>query len=290
MEAQELLKKVRKIEIKTRGLSKNLFSGAYHTVFKGRGMTFSEVREYSPGDDVRHIDWNVTARSGIPHVKVFEEERELTLMLMIDISHSTHFGSNVQLKSEWIAEIAAVLAFAATQNHDKVGLLLYSDKVHLFIPPRKGRHNILRIIREIINAKTESSSTQLRTPLEYFNGNMHKRSICFIISDFYSDLPEISLKLVARKHDLIALHITDPLELNMKSSGLVNCRDAESGQELLVDFSSPGNRNRYKISQEQRAASLQSTLEKFQVSYLPVNTDDSYLQTLLKFFKSRSKR
>ena len=199
MDTQDILKKVRKLEIKTKGLSKHLFSGAYHSVFKGRGMSFSEVREYALGDDVRHIDWNVTARSGQTHIKVYEEERELTLMLAIDISSSMRFGSIIQRKMDWITEIAAVPSFSATQNHDKVGLLLFSDKIDLFIPPKKGKQHILRIIRELLVDRQVGKTTNFQAPLSYLNSVITKRSICFVISDFYDPLPETTLKILCKK-------------------------------------------------------------------------------------------
>ncbi|HRH99504.1 MAG TPA: DUF58 domain-containing protein [Saprospiraceae bacterium] len=290
MDAQELLKKVRKIEIKTKGISRHLFTGAYHSVFKGRGMTFSEVREYTPGDDVRHIDWNVTARTGLPFVKVYEEERELTLMLIVDISSSTLFGSNEQLKSEWIAEIAAVLAFSATQNNDKVGLILFDSQVRLYIPPKKGRQHILRIIREILGAEYRQVETALQPALEYFSGTMNKRSICFILSDFYTHIPETTLRLVSKKHELTCIVPFDPIEKNLKGSGVLALRNPETNDEFLVDLSNKNQLEVWHKNEKSRLTSLQTIFSKANVSYLSLTTGEEYIKNLLSYFKSKGKR
>jgi uncharacterized protein (DUF58 family) len=229
MDTRELLKKVRKIEIKTKGLSKHLFSGEYHSAFKGRGMSFSEVREYQYGDDVRSIDWNVTARTGNPHIKIFEEERELTLMLLVDVSPSCFFGTIDQFKHEVITEICAVLAFSATQNNDKVGLLLFSDDVELYIPPKKGRSHILRIIRELIHHEPQGKQTNLAIPLRYLNNVIKKRSIAFVLSDFITNGYDEALRIAAKRHDVIGVMVYDRHEKELPDAGLLDVRDRESG-------------------------------------------------------------
>ena len=290
MDTQEILKKVRKLEIKTKGLSKHLFSGAYHSVFKGRGMSFSEVREYALGDDVRHIDWNVTARSGQTHIKVYEEERELTLMLAIDISSSMRFGSIIQRKIDWITEIAAVLSFSATQNHDKVGLLLFSDKIDLFIPPKKGKQHILRIIRELLVDRQVGKTTNFQAPLSYLNSVITKRSICFVISDFYDPLPETTLKILCKKHDVIGIQILDPLEKEMKDCGLLSVVDLENGQEAIIDTSDINYRTKLKDSTLNKMASTKQSFLKSNAEFLNIDDLPNYIKSLLRFFKMRQKR
>jgi len=289
MEVQELLKKVRQIEIKTKGLSRQIFSGAYHSVFKGRGMSFSEVREYVPGDDVRHIDWNVTARAGQTFVKVYEEERELTLMLMIDVSKSTYFGSTEQSKAAWITEIAAVLAFSATQNQDKVGLILFSDQVHLYIPPKKGRQHILRIIREIVVPRDQKTASNLDVPLQYLNGVLHKRCICFLLSDFQLSIPETTLRIVAKKHDVIGIQILDPLEIQLKEVGLIHLVDAESGARISVDTSDREWLRSHEQTQREHQSKTKSSFVRSKADFLAIDIRNSYISTLLQFFKRRSK-
>ncbi len=290
MDTQEILKKVRKLEIKTKGLSKHLFSGAYHSVFKGRGMSFSEVREYALGDDVRHIDWNVTARSGQTHIKVYEEERELTLMLAIDISSSMRFGSIIQRKMDWITEIAAVLSFSATQNHDKVGLLLFSDKIDLFIPPKKGKQHILRIIRELLVDRQVGKTTNFQAPLSYLNSVITKRSICFVISDFYDPLPETTLKILCKKHDVIGIQILDPLEKEMKDCGLLSVVDLENGHEAIIDTSDINYRTKLKDSTLNKMASSKQSFLKSNAEFLNIDDLPNYIKSLLRFFKMRQKR
>ena len=290
MDTQEILKKVRKLEIKTKGLSKHLFSGAYHSVFKGRGMSFSEVREYALGDDVRHIDWNVTARSGQTHIKVYEEERELTLMLAIDISSSMRFGSIIQRKMDWITEIAAVLSFSATQNHDKVGLLLFSDKIDLFIPPKKGKQHILRIIRELLVDRQVGKTTNFQAPLSYLNSVITKRSICFVISDFYDPLPETTLKILCKKHDVIGIQILDPLEKEMKDCGLLSVVDLENGHEAIIDTSDINYRSKLKDSILNKMASSKQSFLKSNAEFLNIDDLPNYIKSLLRFFKMRQKR
>ncbi|MEM9928716.1 MAG: DUF58 domain-containing protein, partial [Bacteroidota bacterium] len=245
METTELLKRVRRIEIKTKGLSRQIFSGEYQSAFKGRGMSFSEVRNYQYGDDVRNIDWNVTARSNEPYVKVFEEERELTVMLLVDISKSSFFGTTKQLKNELITEICAVLAFSATNNNDKVGLLLFSDKIEKFLPPKKGRGHILRIIRELLDTRPTGAGTDIGMALTYFTNMVKKRSICFLLSDFLADGYEQPLRLAARRHDVIGMHLYDPRERELPAVGLIHARDAETGKIEWIDTDSRRVRKHY---------------------------------------------
>lgn len=287
MDTQEILKKVRQIEIKTKGLSRHLFSGAYHSSFKGRGMSFSEVREYQYGDDIRHIDWNVTARSGQTQVKVFEEERELTLMLLIDISRSTLFGSMEQNKREWMIEIAAVLAFSATQNHDKTGMILFSDRIHLYIPPKKGKQHILRMIRELLVRRTDAGKTRFDLPLQYLDSVQSKRTICFLLSDFHDPVPEASLKIVGRRHDVIGLQILDPLEKIMPPAGLLQLRDAESTRELMIDSSDIRWMKQYAETQRSQTQQLRQFFNRANADFLQLDLDESYIKVLLNFFKKR---
>ncbi|NOT38263.1 MAG: DUF58 domain-containing protein [Saprospiraceae bacterium] len=289
MQEQALLSKVRRIEIKTKGLSRHLFSGAYHSVFKGRGMSFSEVREYSYGDDVRHIDWNVTARSEQAYVKVFEEERELSLMLVIDISNSTYFGSVEQSKSERIAELASILAFSASQNQDKVGLLLFSHKVHLYIPPKKGRQHILRIIREILVDRTDRGETNLQLALEYLRGTLKKRSICFILSDFLCSLPESHIKFIARRHDLISMQILDPLEELIPDVGILPVKDSESNSYKLIDTSDKELNKEIQSSYHKNIQNTRQTFLRANAEYIYLDVKSSYIKVLLQFFKSRKR-
>lgn len=287
MDTQEILKKVRQIEIKTKGLSHHLFSGAYHSTFKGRGMSFSEVREYQMGDDIRHIDWNVTARTGQTQVKVFEEERELTLMLLVDISRSMLFGSMAQNKLQWMIEIAAVLAFSAAQNHDKVGMILFSDKIHLYIPPKKGRQHILRMIRELLVTLPDAGQTRFDLPLQYLDRVQTKKTICFLLSDFHDPIPESTLKIVSRRHDVIGIQVLDPLEKELKDVGLIQLKDAESPQEILVDTSDRKWMNKYSESQKKYFLQIRQLFSRANADFLPLDLDDSYIKVLLNFFKKR---
>ncbi len=289
METSELLKKVRKIEIKTKGLSRHLFSGEYHSVFKGRGMSFSEVRSYQYGDDVRNIDWNVTARTGDPHIKIFEEERELTMMLLIDVSRSVYYGSGEQTKVEFITELAAVLAFAAIQNNDKVGLIMYSDHVEKYIPAKKGKKHILRIIREMINFEPKAVATDMAVALQYLNNVIKKRCICFLLSDFIADDYEKPLRLVARRHDLIAIKVFDPAEQLLPQAGLVRVRDAESGKIMVVDTSSEEFRAAYQKRFESIKDSFKTLFKKNGVDTIALDVTKSYIKVLLQFFKQRQK-
>lgn len=284
---QDIFKKVRKIEIKTRGLSQQIFSGQYHSAFKGRGMAFSEVREYQYGDDVRNIDWNVTARFNHPFIKIFEEERELTVMLLIDVSGSNDFGSKQQLKKITAAEIAAVLAFSAIQNNDKVGVIFFSDQIEKFIPPKKGTSHILRIIREVISFKPQHRSTDLGEALRFLTSAIKKRSTAFVISDFICDNFEQPMKIAARKHDLISLRITDKREDEIPPIGLVKFADAESGKEIWVDTSREDARKRYKYWIKKKTEQLESIFVKCGVDNTLIYTDEDYVKPLMKLFKKR---
>jgi len=288
LETSELLKKVRKIEIKTKGLSKHIFSGEYHSAFKGRGMSFSEVRDYQFGDDVRNIDWNVTARTGDPHVKVFEEERELTVMLLVDVSRSSYFGTVNQIKQVILTEIAAVLSFSAIQNNDKVGLILFSEKIERFIPPKKGKQHILRIIRELLNFEPEATGTDLGMAIRYFNNVIKKRSICFILSDFMTQNYDDPLRIAARRHDLVGLHLYDPREQSLPNVGLMRAVDIETNQPGWIDTSSKNIREKYERHFQDNFRYFQNTFRKSNVDSVSIRTDESYVNALLKFFKKRA--
>lgn len=287
MDTKELLKKVRKIEIKTKGLSNQIFSGEYHSAFKGKGMAFSEVREYMPGDEIRTIDWNVTARFNHPYVKVFEEERELTVMLLIDISASESFGTQTQLKKEIIAEISAVLAFSATQNNDKVGAILFTDKIEKFIPPKKGKKHILRIIRELIEFEPESNQTNISVALQHYTNAIKKRSVGFVISDFQDSNFENALKIANKRHDVVALNVFDKYEMVLPNVGLAQFSDAESGQKLWVNTSKKKVRTQYKANALKRKKELTDTFRKSGVDFAEIQTDKSYVKPLMNLFKRR---
>jgi uncharacterized protein (DUF58 family) len=287
MEATDLLKRVRKIEIKTRGLSRHIFAGEYHSAFKGRGMAFSEVREYQYGDDIRNIDWNVTARFDHPYVKVFEEERELTVMLLVDVSGSREFGTSLRFKKALMAELSAVLAFSATQNNDKVGVVLFSDKVEKFIPPKKGRQHILRVIRELIEFEPEHTRTDVSAALQYFTSAIKKRSTAFIISDFASPPFEHALTIASRKHDVVALRIYDVHEKEMPAIGLVQFRDAETGQCFWADTSSPVVRRQYRQHWDNMRRTIDDTFRRCGIDNTFIRTDEDYVKPLIKLFKQR---
>ena len=287
METSELLKKVRKIEIKTRGLSKQVFSGEYHSAFKGRGMAFSEVRNYIPGDEIRTIDWNVTARFNEPFVKVFEEERELTVMLLIDISGSKSFGTDHVSKREFIAEIGAVLAFSATQNNDKIGAILFSDKIELYIPPKKGRKHILRIIRELIEFKPSSTKTNISEVLQNFNNLIKKRSIAFLISDFINKDYEDALKITSKKHDLIALRVVDPRERILTDVGLSLFKDSESGKEIWINTSNKRVREQYYQNALAIEHNTSQIFKRAKVDNANLNIQTGYIKPLMNLFKKR---
>jgi len=290
MSTIELLKKVRKIEIKTKGLSNHIFSGEYHTAFKGKGMAFSEVREYQPGDDVRSIDWNVTARYNSPFVKVFEEEREMTVILLIDVSGSSDFGTQTQLKREVATEIAAVLSFSAINNNDKIGVLFFSDKIEKFIPPKKGKSHILRIIRELITFESESKKTNIEVALKYFNNVIKKRAVCFILSDFMDTNFDKSLKITRNKHDIIALRIHDQREETLPNVGLIKVEDAESGQTRWMDSSNKQVRTNYNNNYREFEKELKQTLQSSGVDHIDIKTGKDYIKPLMSFFKNRGKR
>lgn len=290
MESSELLKRVRKIEIKTRGLTSQVFSGQYHSAFKGRGMAFSEVREYIPGDDIRSIDWNVTARLNHPYVKVFEEERELTVMLLVDVSASGQFGTSKQFKRDLITELAAVLSFSAIQNNDKTGVIFFSDRIELFIPPKKGKTHILRIIRELINIEPKGTGTDIGGALRYFNNMIKKRCIAFVISDFIGTGFERALKIAARKHDLAALRIQDPRESEMPPVGLVRFTDAETGETCMLDTSDVNVRRDYNLYWKQTERQTTELLSRSGVDHATLRTDQPYVQPLLNLFKRRGAR
>ncbi len=290
METSELLKKVRKIEIKTRGLSANMFAGEYHSAFKGRGMSFSEVRGYQYGDDVRNIDWNVTARTGAPFVKIFEEERELTVMLLVDVSRSSFFGTLSQMKNELMTEICAVLAFSAIGNNDKVGVILFSDVIEKFIPPKKGRTHTLRIIRELVNYEPTSSGTNIGLALEYLNNVIKKRSTTFLLSDYMTKGYDNALKIVNRKHDLIGLHVVDPAEEKLPKVGLMRAQDAETGERYWLDTESKITRKRYREWYTDNSAYVKNAFLRTGADLLYIRTNEDYLPRLRDFFRRRASR
>ena len=287
METKELLKKVRKVEIKTKRLSNNIFGGEYHSTFKGRGMTFSEVRGYEFGDDVRSIDWNVTARYNSPFVKVFEEERELTLMLMVDISGSKFFGTDNDLKKNIATEISATLAFSAIQNNDKVGLILFTDNIELYIPPAKGRTHILRIIRELIEFKPKSKRTDISTALEFFSNVISKKSIAFLLSDFISKDYQKSLSIASKKHDLTGIRIYDKFEEDMPNLGLIPMIDQETDKVEFIDTGSKDVRKNYKINSLKMKDEFETTFKRNGSGTINCRTDQSYVKLLLGYFKNR---
>jgi uncharacterized protein (DUF58 family) len=288
METAELLKKVRKIEIKTRGLSRQIFSGEYHSAFKGRGMAFSEVREYTPGDDVRTIDWNVTARFNSPFVKVFEEERELSVVLLVDVSASGFFGTHKQYKKDLITELCAVVAFSASTNNDKIGVIFFSDRIEKFIPPKKGKSHVLRIIRELLDFKAEGRGTDLRMALRYLTNVIKKRSTVFLLSDFYAWENYIdALKIANKKHDVIALKVNDKTEHEIPKAGLVKLRDNETAKLLWVDTSSKEFQKQFKINLLARENHLRDQFAKCGVDYCDIYTHEGYIKPLMNLFKRR---
>ena len=288
MDTKELLKKVRKIEIKTRRLSNHIFGGEYHSTFKGRGMTFSEVRQYQYGDDVRNIDWNVTARYNEPHIKIFEEERELTMMLMVDISGSEWFGTGEQFKNEIITEIAATLAFSATQNNDKIGLILFTDDIELYIPPKKGRFHVLRIIRELIEFKPKSRKTDIDGAIKFLSSIMKKKAIVFILSDFIADDYKQALKIAANKHDVTGIRVYDKGEESIPNLGVVQMQDEETGDYMLVNTSSKRMRTDYGKYHNERVNYFKETFTKSGAGAIDCRVDESYVTKLLGYFKRRA--
>ena len=288
METSEILKKVRKIEIKTRGLSSNIFAGQYHSAFKGRGMAFSEVREYQFGDDVRDIDWNVTARFHRPFVKVFEEERELTVMLMIDVSGSLDFGTRNQMKREMVTEMAATLAFSAIQNNDKIGVIFFSDRIEKYIPPKKGRKHVLYIIREVLDFQPESKKTDVSQAFEFLGQVMKRKCTAFVMSDFYDRKPFVKpLQVCRSKHDLMAIQVYDPIMKTLPDVGLLRVRDAETGHEMYIDTSSKALRTAHAKFWQERSADLKQTFAKSSVDFVSVATDGDYVKSLRQMFAMR---
>lgn len=289
METSELLKKVRQIEIKTRGLSRNIFAGQYHSAFKGRGMAFSEVREYQFGDDIRDIDWNVTARYNKPFIKVFEEEREMTVMLMIDVSGSLDFGTHSQTKRDIVTEMAATLAFSAIQNNDKIGVIFFTNKIEKFIPPKKGKKHILYIIRELIDFQPSNTQTDLAMVLKFLTNAIKKRCTAFLISDFL-DIHDYdnALTIANRKHDLIALQVYDKLEVELPSVGLIKMIDSETGEETWIDSSSKSVRERYNRHYQKQLMKVEVAFTKSRVDTVSINTDDDYVKALLALFQKRN--
>ncbi|OFY16519.1 MAG: hypothetical protein A2X11_12460 [Bacteroidetes bacterium GWE2_42_24] len=290
MDAAEIFKKVRKIEIKTRGLVNQVFAGQYHSMFKGRGMAFSEVREYQYGDDIRSIDWNVTARFNHPYVKIFDEERELTVMLLVDVSGSNQFGTRVRFKQEAMTEIAAVLAFSAIKNNDKVGVIFFSDKIEKFIPPKKGTSHILRIIRELVDFKATSRKTDISGALRYLTNVIKKRSTVFLLSDFADEGYENALKIAGNKHDLIALRVFDQREAEMPDVGLVQLSDSETGARQWIDTSDAALRYAYKVNHERRNKDISNILKRSGVDFAEVRCDMDYVPPLMKLFRKRGTR
>ena len=288
METSDLIKKVRKIEIKTRGLSHNIFAGEYHSAFKGRGMSFSEVREYQYGDDVRDIDWNVTARFNKPYIKVFEEERELTVMLVIDLSESLDFGTVRQTKRDMVTEIAATIAFAAIQNNDKIGVIFFTDRVEKFIPPQKGRKHILYIIRELLNFEPQSSRTDISVPLQFLTNALKKRCTAFVISDFIDNGDfKNAMTIANRKHDIVAIQVYDRRLAELPKIGLIKMRDAESGEEIFVDTSSSKVQSAQREWWRSQREKLDETLKKSRVDSVSIRTDQDYVKALMNLFAQR---
>ena len=287
---KEILQKVRRIEIRTRGVVNNLFGGEYHSVFKGRGMTFSEVREYQPGDDIRLIDWNVTARTGSPFVKIFEEERELTVFLLVDVSRSGHFGTIEKFKTEIGAEIGAVLGFSAIKNNDKVGVILFSDDVEKYIAPKKGKSHVLRVIRELLYHKPQGKGTSINKALDFLLKVSKRQSVVFLISDFQDDGYWRTLRIANRKHDLIGIYLFDQLEVEFPDMGLVKVHDPETEKEVWIDTRSYQERLNYNRTMKERLGKLKKESERIKFDLITVSTTEDYVEPLMSFFKQREKR
>jgi uncharacterized protein (DUF58 family) len=290
--SKEILKKVRQIEIRTKNVVNDFFGGDYHSNFKGRGMTFSEVREYVPGDDVRSIDWNVTARTGKPHIKIFEEERELSVLILIDVSSSGVFGSKKDLKIDLGVEIAAMLSFSAIKNNDKVGLALFSDKIEKYIPPKKGKKHVLRLITDIVNHDFENSNkrTSIKTAIDFANKISKRKSVIFLISDFIDDNFWNELKFLNFKHDVVGLQIYDSYERNFPNVGLINIHDSETGKNTWIDTTSKKNRDKFQKNSEEKLDKFSMKCKNIGFDLLQINTDDDYIKFLMQFFRSRAKR
>ena len=287
---KEILKQVRRIEISTRGLVNEVFSGEYHSVFKGRGMNFAEVREYQYGDDIRSIDWNVTARSGTPFVKVFEEERELTMMLVVDVSASGAFGTRERFKGEVAVELCALLAFSATKNNDKVGLIIFSDRIEKFVPPRKGRRHVLRVLRELLYHRPEGRGTDVAGALEYLSHVQRKKAVTFLVSDFQDEGFERALAVAGRRHDMIAVRLADQRERHLPALGFVEFEDPESGERVTVDTSDEAFRGRFEDRVRRRREELDRTLRRGKVDVIDVETGGAYVKALMRFFRERARR
>jgi len=287
---KEILKKVRRLEIQTRALVNDVFSGEYHSVFKGRGMEFAEVREYIYGDDIRNIDWNVTARTGHPYIKVFDEERELTVMLLVDASSSGEFGTHEQMKGDIAAEICALLAFSAIKNNDKVGLIIFTDRIEKFVPPKKGRKHVYRVLREILYHKPEGRGTDIASALEYLNRVTTRRAVVFLVSDFLSEGYEKALRIASKRHDLVAIPITDPRETEIPNVGLVELEDAETGEIYFLDTTNAANRKKFAQEAARRGLLREKTLRAMNVDPVDIRTDQPYIDPLVKFFRMRAKR
>ena len=290
MDHKELFKKIRRIEIRTKRLVNDLFSGEYQSAFKGQGMEFEEVRQYQPGDDIRLIDWNVTARTGFPHVKKFREERELSVIFLIDASSSGAFGTRERFKADMAAELCGVLAFSAIKNNDKVGMIIFTDKIEKFIPPKKGKSHVLRLIREVLHFKPEGTQTDIAGALEYFNRVIKKKSVVFLISDFLSENFMTPLQIANRKHDVIALKISDPRELQFENVGLIELEDAETGETVLIDTASTAFRRDFAAQAEEDNFGLKRTLKLMNLDFIQIITNQSYIVPLINFFKMRERR
>ncbi len=290
MNPSEILRNVRRIEIKTRRLVNDVLAGEYHSVFKGRGMEFEEVREYEPGDDVRTIDWNVTARTGVPHVKRFKEERELTVLLVVDVSASGAFGTSVRQKNRLATEVSALLAFSAIRNNDRVGLVLFTDQVERFIPPKKGREHVLRLIRELLTFTPEHKGTDLAAALDFVGRVQRRRSVVFLLSDFLGEDFDRALRGINRRHDLVTMSITDPLELELPPVGFLELEDAETGEVVIVDTADIRFYEAFKETNRGVRDQLTNRLDRMQIDHIPLGTDDDYVKPLIRFFHERSKR
>ena len=287
---KEIIKKIRRIEIHTKRLVNDLFSGEYHSTFKGQGMEFEEVRQYEPGDDIRLIDWNVTARTGFPYIKKFKEERELSVVLLVDASSSGRFGTRDRFKSETAAELCALLAFSAIKNNDKVGLIIFTDQIEKFVPPQKGRGHVLRLIREVLYFKPVGTGTDIGAALEFFSKVIKRKSVVFLVSDFMSEGFEKPLQIASNKHDIIAMKITDPRETKFANVGLLELEDAETGEIFMVDTSSRQFRREFAAQAEEDIARLKKDFQRINLDFINIQTDQSYIMPLINFFKNRGKR
>ena len=287
---REILKQVRRVEIATRGLVNDVFAGEYHSVFKGRGMNFAEVREYQHGDDIRAIDWNVTARTGAPFIKVFDEERELTVMLVVDVSASGDFGSRSRMKGEVAVEICAVLAFSATRNNDKVGLIIFSDRIEKFVPPRKGRRHVLRVLRELLYFEPEGRGTDIAGALQYLARVVRRRAVVFVVSDFLADGYEKALAVAGRRHDTVAIRMSDPREHQLPAVGYLELEDAETGEHVTVDVSDPAFRAAFESDVAEKLTARERQFRKTRVDVVEITTDRPYADRLMRFFRQRAKR